>query len=99
VKDGAGWKAVPWDDAIGRLATAVQGASGKLAVITGSGPGTYRDLLEAWARAAGGRVVRYEPFDRTPERAANREVFGVDEVALYDFAKARYIVSFGADFL
>jgi len=47
----------------------------------------------------GGRVVRYEPFDRTPERAANRQVFGRDEVAWYDFAAARHIVSFGADFL
>jgi len=26
-------------------------------------------------------------------------VFGVDQLAAHDFAKAKYIVSFGADFL
>jgi Fe-S-cluster-containing dehydrogenase component len=44
-------------------------------------------------------VVRYEPFEFEPMRAANRQVFGLDQLPAHDFAKARYIVSFGADFL
>jgi molybdopterin-containing oxidoreductase family iron-sulfur binding subunit len=32
-------------------------------------------------------------------RAANRQVFGVDQLAAHDFGRAKYIVSFGADFL
>ena len=99
IKDGAGWKAIAWDDAIGRFAAKLQGAAGKIAVINGAGPGTLSDLFGAWTQAQGGRVVRYEPFDRMPERIANRQVFGQDELAWYDFAQARHIVSFGADFL
>ena len=99
VREGSAWKALEWEDAIGRLATRISSAAGKLAVISGAGPGTLSDLLAEWTATLGGRLVRYEPFDRTPERAANRQVFGVDEVAWYDFAGARHIVSFGADFL
>jgi Fe-S-cluster-containing dehydrogenase component len=49
--------------------------------------------------ALGGRVVRYQPFASEPLRAANRQVFGQDQLAAPDFARAKYIVSFGADFL
>ena len=99
VREGTAWKSLEWDDAIGRLATRLSGAAGKVAVISGAGPGTLSDLLAEWTAALGGRLIRYEPFDRTPERAANRQVFGLDELAWYDFAAARHIVSFGADFL
>ena len=98
-RDGGDFKDVSWDDAIGRFAGKLPAAAGKIAVISGAGPGTFDDLLAAWTRAQSGRLVRYEPFDRTPERAANLQVFGLDELPVYDFAAARYIVSFGADFL
>jgi molybdopterin-containing oxidoreductase family iron-sulfur binding subunit len=74
-------------------------AGGKLAVLSGTGRGTFADLLGEWAGAAGGRVVRWEPFDHEPLRAANRQVFGQDRLPSHDFAAAKYILSFGADFL
>ena len=43
--------------------------------------------------------MRWEPFDQTALRLASKRVFGRDEVPSHDFAKAKYIVSFGADFL
>ena len=46
-------------------------AGGKLAVISGAGRGTFSSFLGDWASAAGGRVVRYQPFDLEPVRAAN----------------------------
>ena len=99
VREGATRKDITWDDAIGRLAQQLSSAQGKVAVISGAGPGTFSDLLAAWTSALGGRLVRYEAFDRSPERAANRQVFGLDELPVFDFAQARFIVSFGADFL
>ena len=96
--DGS-FKAITWDQAIATLASKVGAAQGRLAVISGAGRGTFSDLLAAWTAALGGRVVRYEPFDHEAMRAANRQVFGLDELPAHDFAKARYIVSFGADFL
>ncbi len=91
--------AITWDDAIARLAAKVTEAGGKLAVLSGAGRGTFSDLLAEWAGAVGGRVVRWEPFDHEPLRAANRQVFGLDQLPSHDFASAKYILSFGADFL
>jgi anaerobic selenocysteine-containing dehydrogenase/Fe-S-cluster-containing dehydrogenase component len=96
--DGS-FKAITWDDAIAIVAQKLQGAGGKVAVISGAGRGSLSDLLESWARAQGGSVVRYRPFAFEPLRAASQKVFGISELPLYDFARAKYILSFGADFL
>ncbi|HXE57204.1 MAG TPA: molybdopterin-dependent oxidoreductase, partial [Gemmatimonadales bacterium] len=96
---GGGFKEISWDEAIARLAAELQKAGSRVAVLSGAGRGTFSDLLAEWTAALGGRLVRYEPFDHEPLRAANRQVFGRDELPVHDFARARYIVSFGADFL
>jgi molybdopterin-containing oxidoreductase family iron-sulfur binding subunit len=90
---------ITWDDAIGRLAAKLGQAGGRVAVISGAGRGTFSDLLGEWTAALGGRVVRYQALDHEPLRAANKAVFGRDEIPAYDFGRAGYIVSFGADFL
>ncbi|HZM27145.1 MAG TPA: molybdopterin-dependent oxidoreductase, partial [Gemmatimonadales bacterium] len=96
---GGEWQEITWDDGIQRFAAKLSAASGKVAVISGAGRGTFSDLLADWTGALGGKVTRYQPFDHEPLRTANRAVFGRDEVPAHDFAKAQYIVSFGADFL
>ena len=96
--DGS-FKDITWDDAIALLVQKLQGAGGKLAVINGANRGTFSDLLAAWTAAQGGKVVAYQPFSAEPIRQASQQVFGLNEVPVYDFARAKYIVSFGADFL
>ena len=96
--DGS-FKDITWDEGIALLAGKLQGAGGKVAVISGAGRGTFSDLLAAWTQALGGKMVRYQPFGFEPVRAASQQVFGLAEVPAYDFAAAKYIVSFGADFL
>jgi anaerobic selenocysteine-containing dehydrogenase/Fe-S-cluster-containing dehydrogenase component len=93
------WRPITWDDAIARLAAKLVPAGTRIAAISGAGQGTFSDLLGDWVGALGGRVVRYEPFASEPLRAANRQVFGIDQLPAHDFAKAKYILSFGADFL
>ena len=93
------FQAITWDDAVARLAEKLGGAGNKVAVISGAGRGTFSDLLNDWVGALGGQLARYEPFDSEPTRAANRQVFGIDQLAAHDFGRAKYIVSFGADFL
>ena len=90
---------ITWDDAITRLSEKLVAAGNRVAVISGAGRGTFSDLLGEWVRALGGRLARYEPFAMDAELAANRQVFGIDGLATYDIARAKYIVSFGADFL
>ncbi|HEX5631772.1 MAG TPA: molybdopterin-dependent oxidoreductase, partial [Gemmatimonadales bacterium] len=43
--------------------------------------------------------VRWSPFDQDALRLASQRVFGRNEIPDFDFAKAKYILSFGADFL
>ncbi|HEX5003844.1 MAG TPA: molybdopterin dinucleotide binding domain-containing protein [Gemmatimonadales bacterium] len=94
-----GFADTPWADGVAEVAARVSAAGGKVAVISGAGRGTFSDLLAAWTAAAGGTVVRYQPFDHEPMRAANQQVFGVNGLPSHDFASARMVVSFGADFL
>ena len=94
-----GFVEITWDDAIARLAGKLGEAGNRVAVISGAPRGTFSDLLAEWTAALGGRLVRYESFDHEPVRAANRQVFGLDQVPAHDFGKAKYIISFGADFL
>src|SRR4029453_2737688 len=46
-----------------------------------------------------GLALVYEPFAYESLREANRRSFGQAAVPEYDFAAARYVLSFGADFL
>src|SRR3989441_3275340 len=50
-------------------------------------------------KQVGGRHMSYEPFGFEALRAGNRMAFGTAALPAYDFANARYILSFGADFL
>ncbi|MEO8451900.1 MAG: 4Fe-4S dicluster domain-containing protein [Gemmatimonadota bacterium] len=86
-------------EGVNRLADAIRSANGKVAVVSGAGRGTFDDLLGRWVTTLGGRLVRYQAFDHEPVRLANQMVFGLSEVPAHDFAKAKYILSFGADFL
>ncbi|MEO6057299.1 MAG: molybdopterin-dependent oxidoreductase [Gemmatimonadales bacterium] len=96
---GGAFVEISWDDAIARLATKLGSVGGQVAVLSGAGRGAFTELLSDWTGALGGRVTRWEPFDHEPLRAANKQVFGLDRLPRHDFARAKYIVSFGADFL
>ncbi|HEY3451784.1 MAG TPA: 4Fe-4S dicluster domain-containing protein [Myxococcales bacterium] len=96
---------VGWDEAVGQLAGALAQAREKapssIRLLTRPEPGltgsVQRALLEGLG-AAGGRVV-LEPFDLAPVRAAAEALFGRRELPVHDLARARSVVSFGADFL
>jgi molybdopterin-containing oxidoreductase family iron-sulfur binding subunit len=93
------FEAITWDDAVARLSEKLSAAGSRVAVLSGAGRGTFSDLLAEWVRALGGQLARFEPFASEPQRSANRQVFGIDQVAAHDLAAAKYILGFGADFL
>ncbi|MFL5521111.1 MAG: molybdopterin-dependent oxidoreductase, partial [Gemmatimonadales bacterium] len=98
-KSGGTWRQIAWDDAIALLGQQLGAAGNGFAVLSGAPRGSFSGFLAELTATAGGRLVRWEPFDQTALRLASKRVFGRDEVPSHDFAKARYIVSFGADFL
>src|SRR5256885_1779130 len=89
-----------WDKAVQLLAQKVADARGKgIAFVTGQETGAFGDLADEWMRAVGGRRVAFEPFALEALREGNRLAFGTSAVPHYDFAAAKYIISFGADFM
>ena len=95
-----GWQTLSWDDAIKRLQTKLAAARGKgIAFVTGLESGSFGELVDSWMKEVGGRHVTYEPFAFEALREGNRIAFGTATIPWYDFANARYIMSFGADFM
>src|SRR5258706_15536840 len=66
---------------------------------TGLEGGSFGELVDSWMKELGGRHVTYEPFAFEALREGNRLAFGTPAIPWYDFANARYVVSFGADFM
>ena len=92
-------EAISWEDALARFGERVTGARGRIVFVTGHDASTFGDLVEEWVRSVGGRRVTYEPFGFEALREGNRLAFGTATVPSYDFAAARHVLSFGADFL
>src|SRR5574341_1266130 len=93
---------ISWDDAVARVGAKVREARGQeIVFVTAHDPSSFGDLVDEWLQAVGGggRRVTYEPFAFEALREGNRLAFGSPAIPWYDFANARYVVSFGADFL
>jgi len=91
---------ITWEDALGRLTGKVKDAKGKgIVFITGLEASSFGDLVDEWMKHVGGRHVTYEPFAFEALREGNRMAFGTAAIPSYDFASAKYILSFGADFM
>jgi anaerobic selenocysteine-containing dehydrogenase/Fe-S-cluster-containing dehydrogenase component len=89
-----------WNQAIALLGQKVAEAKGKgIAFVTAQETGSFGELVADWMKAVGGHHITYEPFALEALRAGNRQTFGTEAVPFYDFADARYILSFGADFM
>jgi anaerobic selenocysteine-containing dehydrogenase/Fe-S-cluster-containing dehydrogenase component len=101
VRNASGaFEAIDWDGAIQRLSAKVNEARGKgIVFLTGNEVSTFGDLVDEWMRQVGGRRLSYEPFGFDALRAGNRMAFGTSALPSYDFANAKYVLSFGADFL
>jgi len=93
------FKDITWDEAVTLLATKLGTAGANVVAINGAGRGSFTTLLDSLVGAVGGSVASYEPFDFAPLKAAHLQVFGKAEIPAHDFAAAKCICSFGADFL
>ncbi|MBI1723086.1 MAG: molybdopterin-dependent oxidoreductase [Gemmatimonadetes bacterium] len=103
-REGNVWKPITWDDAETEIATALGAAASagadRVAFVTGAESGTLDRFYDVFLGAfRSTRRLRYEAFAFEPLREASRLTFGLATVPRYDFASARYVLSFGADFL
>jgi anaerobic selenocysteine-containing dehydrogenase len=96
-------EAVSWDEAEKALAEKIQGVGGagnRVVFLTNNVSGTLGKLISDWLDAiGGGRHIVYETFAHEPLKEANKITFGLDKIPTYNIEKARFLLSFGADFL
>ena len=96
---------ISWDEAEGRVASRLadlrrKGKADRVAFLTPLLSGGLDRLIDTWLSALGSRRrLRYEPFAYEPLRTANRITFGRDAIPAYDLEGAKFLLSFGADFL
>jgi molybdopterin-containing oxidoreductase family iron-sulfur binding subunit len=91
---------IDWDGAIQQLVGKVREAQGKgIVFLSGVEQSSFGDLVDEWMKQIGGRRMSYEPFGFEALRAGNRMAFGTRTLPTYDFGNAKYLISFGADFL
>ena len=99
IKEGGAFRKGTWDEAEALLTQKLQGAGANVLLINGYTGPTLAALLDGFVTGLGGTRVEYESLADVPLREAARLAFGQDVMPHYDFAGARLVVSFGADFL
>src|SRR5438445_1296132 len=101
VRNASGtFEAIDWDGAIQRLSAKVAAARGQgIVFLTGAEQSSFGDLVDEWMTQIGGPRQSSEPFGFEALRAGNRMACGTGTLPSYDFANAKYLLSFGADFL
>lgn len=88
-----------WDSALARLRQKLQAARGRIAVITPPLNGHQAVLLDQFSSGLGALWLRLASINEEPFHAAVKRVFDTDATPRFDLANARYVLSFGADFL
>ena len=95
---------ISWDEALdtlrGRLSQIRgQGRQGDVALITNPLRAHYAFLVDRFAAAYGLQWHSLDLTGEAPLREATRRVFGTDLLPEFDIQNARYVLSFGSDFL
>jgi len=96
------FKAITWDEAIAELASKIDALDDKkaLAVLTRPRRGRRNELFAEFAKRIGAPApIAHELFSDDVLRKANATSFGREQLPTVDLARARYVISFGADFL
>ena len=99
VRDGSGFRRIEWDEAEAMLAQQLQGAQGEIVLINGRAGPSLTDVMDGFITGVGGSRIEYHGLSEAPLREAARIAFGRNSVPRFDFESARFLVSFGADFL
>jgi molybdopterin-containing oxidoreductase family iron-sulfur binding subunit len=99
LREGGALRQISWDEAEGMLADRLQAAAGNVVLVHGRTGPSLRDVMEGVVTASGGRRIEYEGLSEAPLREATRIALGRNVVPVFDFEAARFVVSFGADFL
>ena len=97
------YEAISWEDALAEVVSRLNGVDAAnpraVAFLSRVGAGHRSALIQQFAGHFGGSPISFELFGDDVLRRANAVSFGRDQLPTVDFANARFVVSFGADFL
>ncbi|HEY3109114.1 MAG TPA: 4Fe-4S ferredoxin, partial [Chloroflexota bacterium] len=93
-----------WDQTLRTLSARLrqiqaEGRSGEVVLITPPLRGHRALVVDRFAKAYGAAWLTLDLIGEAPLREASRRVFGQERLPDFDIANARYVLSFGADFL
>ncbi len=96
--------AISWDDALNELTGKLRqirqsGRQSDVSLITNPMRGHQAYLTDTFIKAYGGDWRTLDMLGEAPLREAARRVFGATSIPEFDIANARFVLSFGADFL
>ncbi len=98
VRDGGEFRSISWEEGEALLARRLRKGENHL-FLTGRLGLAMRNLADDFLAAVGGNRVEHETLSEAPLREATRIAFGRPFLPTFDFAHARVVYSFGADFL
>jgi len=99
IRENGVLRAVTWEEAENTLAERIRGAAGNVLFIGGHMGPTMSRLVDQFVGAVGGRRVEYDALSLAPLREAARIAFGVNALPRYQIDQARFLISFGDDFI
>lgn len=94
--------AISWDEGLGELTRRLrdlQSRPNSVAVLTPPLRAHQALVVDRFTGAYGAQWLQLDPLGETPLREAVRRIFGAATLPEFDIEHARYVVSFGADFL
>jgi anaerobic selenocysteine-containing dehydrogenase len=96
------FREISWEQAgqelLARL-RAAQGQANTVALVTEPLRGHLGMVIDRFVRAYGMQHLAFETLERAPVRAAIQRVFNQERLPDFDIANAKFVLSFGADFL
>jgi molybdopterin-containing oxidoreductase family iron-sulfur binding subunit len=99
IREGGALRAAGWDEAEQLLADRIQGAAGNIVLVHGHMGPSMSQLVEGFLGAVGGTRAEFQALSDAPLREAARIAFGTNALPRYEIDGARFLISFGDDFI
>ena len=98
IRDGSELRQVTWEEAESLLAARLGSAQNPMLISGRMGP-SLNKLVDEFIEGIGGVRVSYDAISDAPLAEAARIVYGTTGIPQYDLENARFLLSFGNDFI